>query len=492
MQRSNRKSREQTEESLGRTRATDLPGGNGRPVRRFDDRFPKNPRIALLTPYTGGNLGDAAIQDAVVVNLRCRLPGVQFSGITLNCQNFIEQHGTAAFPLVGAGIPFFQMEIKWTPPGEGLNDRSVRYRRVRNALRHLPGARRIKQYLNKGKNRLRTIQTEIRHWVEGYRFLRSHDLLLYSGGGQLDDNYGGPWGLPFSLCKWALLARLAGVPCAMASVGVGIINSGTSRKLISIALRLCCYRSFREMRSRAAAGFLFYRASNDDVVPDLALSLPDSELPQSARFIRTMAGGRPVVALSPMAFAKPVNWPAPDRALHDRYLRETARVLAGLCERGYFVVIACSSRGDDESVIPDIVEHLDDDTKAKLHSQIHFPKIEAWRELISVLRASDYLIASRLHGAIFGFITQTPVIAISFASKVDWVLEYLHQSDYRLDIRDFTAEDVLKVLDRIQGSRAAVVKQIESCRGGILSNSSFTQQYDLLAGLALDHCQSRI
>jgi polysaccharide pyruvyl transferase WcaK-like protein len=481
---------EQAELSPERMRTTDMPDGTKRPARRIDDGFPKNQRIALLTPYTGGNLGDAVIQDAVVANLRSRLPNAQFSGITLNNENFLERHGTAAFPLVGAGIPFFQMDIKWTPPAEGQN-RRARFQRIRNVSRHLPGARRIKQHLKKERDRLKTVRTEIRHWVQAYLFLRSHDLLLYSGGGQLDDNYGGPWGLPYSLCKWALIARLARVPCAMASVGVGVIRSNTSRKLISVALRLCGYRSFREPRSRTAAASLFSRAANDTVVPDPALSLLDSELPSSAQFIRAMAGGRPVVVLSPMAFAKPVNWPAPDRALHDRYVRETAKVLSALCQRGCFVVIACSSRGDDESVIPNIVESLDEETKKKIQGQIHFPRIESWRDLISTLRDSDYLIASRLHGAIFGFISQTPVIAISFASKVDWVLEYLHQSEYRLDIRDFTAEDVLRVFDSIQAGRAAVVEQIETSRRQLLASPSSTRQYDLLARLALDHSQSR-
>ena len=450
-----------------------------------------NPRIALLTPYTGGNLGDAAIQDAVIANLRRRLPAAQFSGITLNCQNFLERHGTAAFPLVGAAIPFFGMEIKWTSPNEVAGRRSIRFRRIREVLRRLPGAGRIKEYLKEQGIRLRKMKTEIRHWIQGYQFLRSHDLLLYSGGGQLDDNYGGPWGLPLSLCKWALIARLAGVPCAMASVGVGIIRSNTSRKLISVALRLCSYRSFREPRSRTAAASFLPRTLNDTVVPDPALSLSDSELPPSAEVIRALAGGRPVVVLSPMAFAKPVNWPAPDRALHERYVRETSGVLSALLDRGCFVIVACSSRGDDESVIPDIMANFDDAAKRKIEEQIYFPRVESWRELISVLRESDYLIASRLHGAIFGFISQTPMISISFASKVDWILEYLHQSEYRLDIRDFVAEDVLRVLDRLQTDRAAVVAQIESCRREILADSSYTRQYDVLAQLAFDHSQAR-
>ena len=49
-----------------------------------------SPRIALLNPYTGSNLGDAAIQDAMIANIGIRLPDAQFFGISLNCDNFVE------------------------------------------------------------------------------------------------------------------------------------------------------------------------------------------------------------------------------------------------------------------------------------------------------------------------------------------------------------------------------------------------------------------
>lgn len=61
------------------------------------------PRIALLTPYNGGNLGDAAIQDAMIANLRSRLPDAQFSGICLNCDNF--KNDTVAGPFLCAKPP---------------------------------------------------------------------------------------------------------------------------------------------------------------------------------------------------------------------------------------------------------------------------------------------------------------------------------------------------------------------------------------------------
>ena len=81
-----------------------------------------------------------------------------------------------------------------------------------------------------------------------------------------------------------------------------------------------------------------------------------------------------------------------------------------------------------------------------MREQIFFPPIKTWRDLVAVLREADYLIASRLHGTILSFVSKTPVVAISFDPKVDWVMEDLKQSEYLLHITDFTAAEVLRTL----------------------------------------------
>jgi polysaccharide pyruvyl transferase WcaK-like protein len=442
-----------------------------------------------LTPYTGGNLGDAAIQDAMIANLRRRMPSAQFLGITLNCDNFLKQHGVEAFPLLAASMPF---SYGSKPNGSERSTIGSDYsvwkdlaNPVRRALRTLPG---LVPFLKRARAWLAAILREVFHSLEGYRVLRKQDLLVVSGGGQLDEEWGGAWVHPFALCKWVLLGRVARVPCAVVSVGACKITSPASRIFLSMALRMCCYRSYRDLKSRAIAASLLPRATNDSVVPDLAFSLPDSELPSPVGDIRTMARGRPVVALSPISYAKPGNWPTPDRALHDRYVQQLAQVLSCLARRGYFVMVVYSSLGDDESVTPEILGLLDDEMKHGLDGQIHFPTIRTWRDLVAVLRDADYLIASRLHGTILGFMTQTPAVAISFDPKVDWVMEDLHQTDYLLQIRDFTAEEVLNALDRIKARRDAVLEQIASYRKGTLSASA--RQYDTLARLVLAHHQS--
>jgi polysaccharide pyruvyl transferase WcaK-like protein len=454
------------------------------------------PRIALLTPYTGGNLGDAAIQDSMIANLRQRLPEAQFTGITLSCDNFLRQHGVAAFPLLAASMPpsFGSSaglakepnEAQATTTGAGSAVSKDWTRRLRRALRIVPG---LMPVLRRARAWMNTIRREIFHSSEAYRILRRHDLLIVSGGGQLDDEWGGAWELPFAVCKWVLLARLARVPCAMASVGAGKITSRASRMLFSIALRVCRYRSYRETKTSAIAAGLLSRATNDPVVPDLVFGLPDSELPSPVGDIRTMARGRPVIALSPIAYGKPENWPTPNRDLHDRYVQQIAQLLPRLAGQGYFLIIACSSLGDDESVIDEILGRLDAEAKHRLDGQVYFPKVNTWRDLVAVLYDAEYLIASRLHGTILGFMTQTPVIAISFDPKVDWVMEDLHQTDYLLQIRDFTAEEVLDALDRITPCKNAVVERITSYRQKVLP--ALARQYDSLASLVLEHYQSR-
>jgi polysaccharide pyruvyl transferase WcaK-like protein len=453
----------------------------------------RNPRIALLTPYLGGNLGDAAIQDAIIANIRLRLPGAQFSGISLNCDNFLERHGVGAFPLCGTGRPFYGMSrgSVGDQPGQGKNSTAGSSQKgldaavIKRALKRVPALWRCLKTVHAwvtGPGR------ELRHCFKGYRFLHSQDFLIVSGGGQLDEEWGGPWGHPFALFKWAVLARIAQVPYVMASVGAQKAASATSRLFMSAALRLARYRSYRDKNSREIAAGLLHRAKEDPVVPDLAFSLPPLELPMPAG-IRATAQGRPTIAISPIAYAKPGRWPCGDRALYDRYLKQLARVVAQLLERGYFLVLVWSSIGDDESVIPELLGCLDHDSNKKLTGQMHIPTITTWKDLVAVLLDVDFLIASRLHSAILGFVTQTPTIAISFDPKVDWVMEELGQTDYLLQIRDFVAKEVIQALERIKLRRNVVVEQIASYQSRVLSLCA--RQYDALVDLAIASCRHR-
>jgi polysaccharide pyruvyl transferase WcaK-like protein len=438
-----------------------------------------SPRIALLDSYHGNNLGDASIQDSMVANIRLRLPSAEFYGITLNSENFLDQHGVGAFPLVARHIPSYGMSHgRYAEHSREREDHQRRLvlwgHQVKCALKRVPILRRCLPILA-------VIPREILHVVEGYCFLRRIDLLIISGGGQLNEEWGGAWGHPFALFKWAVLARITGVPYAFASVGSGYVRSSTARLFVSTALRMACYRSYRDKNTREMATGLMRRVTADPVVPDLAFSLPCSELPREGD-IREMAQGRTIVAISPMSYAKPGFWSFGDSALYDRYVREMAQVISRLLEKGCFLVMVCSSLGHDETVIPDLLDRLDDDSKHGLPAQLHIPKSPTWKHLVAVLRNVDFLIASRLHSTILGFMSDKPTIAIACEPKVDWVMQDVALTDYLFQFRDFTSNDVIEALDRLESRRNVVLQQIASYRQRMAS--VFASQYDTLAALA--------
>lgn len=448
----------------------------------------RQPRIALLTPYMGGNLGDGAIQDAVIANLRVRLPEAQFAGITLNSENFVERHGTAAFPLAGASVQFYGMAhgrlFEPSAEFESPTRRAAEHHshawldRIGARLREVPGLARFARAVRAAAA---AIATEAAHWIEGYRFLRQEDLLIVSGGGQLDEEWGGAWGHPYALFKWAILARCAGVPYAIASVGACKINSQSARLFLRTALFLARYRSYRDEHSRDAAVGLLGRAARDPIVADPALNLSSDESAQPAKGAAPIKHPR-LIAVSPIAYAKPGRWPSPDGVIHERYLAEMAKLVARLLQRGDRLMIICSSLGDDESVIPELLARLDQVSQNRLATQLVISPIRTWKDFAAALHDADFLIASRLHGAILGFNVGTPTVAISFDSKVDWLMADCDQSDYRLDIRDFTAQDAMDALGRLEDNRDAALQKIASHRQGVAL--ACARQYDALAVLA--------
>jgi polysaccharide pyruvyl transferase WcaK-like protein len=442
-------------------------------------------RIALLSPYSGNNLGDAAILDAAITNLRARVPDVHFSGITLNCENFVGRHGDRAFRLCAMDRPFYGMSGEHKAESaddferSNGNDRKPRLTIVNRVRELLKGVVPLWLRLRVIRVSVSRVSKEIRHWADGYRFLRAHDLLIVSGGGQLDEEWGGPWGLPYTILKWAILARINRVPFVIASVGVGIVTSRTSRLFLSIALRCAQYRSYRDKHTKKVASELFSRVASDPVVPDLAFSIPASDFPQPSG-VRRLARGRTLIALSPIAFAKPGSWPSENEELYRRYLQQMAHLISQLLERGNFLVMVWSALSDRQ-VIREILSHLDAESRTKLDSQMHIPAINSWRDLVAVLLDADFLIASRLHSVILGSVARCPTVAISFDPKVDWAMADLGQTDYLFQIRNFAAEDVIRALDHLLVNKRSVVERLEKYR--ITAQQSCGTRYESLASL---------
>lgn len=417
-------------------------------------RRPKT--IALLSPYSGRNLGDGAVHVAVIANLRALDPDIVLIGLTVDTVAMLRLHGLSSVTLVGTHSHFFYCDAATADPGQieslGLGSpikkrKDVREldapaashgsglrRYVRSVFRaagRLPVAGPMAHSASRGIRRIWRMRNEPAHFVRSIALARRFDLILACGGGQYDEQWGGPWAHPYTLFRWSIIARLTRTPFAAASVGVGILVSRLGNFFVRRALAAATYRSFRDPGSRAHfADCRFTR--NDPCVPDMAYSVPESMIPQNAR-----NGQRRRVAVSPMIFGRRGIWPSERQGTYERYLEVLAEFTVWLMENGEDVCFYTSCR-DDFVAVDELwsrMQRIKPDLEAATPNLLPSNTVP---EVLRSLATVDLVVASRLHATVLAHRCGCPVVAISFERKVNADMEFFGHDDYILNI--FTVE----------------------------------------------------
>ncbi len=98
-----------------------------------------------------------------------------------------------------------------------------------------------------------TVFAELTFLAKSFAIMRTLDIFVVSGGGQLLNSWGGPWDYPYTIFKWVLLAKLSGTKCYFVNVGAGPLKRPLSKFFITRALALANYVSFRDQKSRELA-----------------------------------------------------------------------------------------------------------------------------------------------------------------------------------------------------------------------------------------------
>jgi polysaccharide pyruvyl transferase WcaK-like protein len=431
-----------------------------------------------LTPYDGSNLGDATIQTAVIENFLSRAPALELFGITLDPEDTIRRHEIPAFPITGLAVSSYSEALLRRRPSRPAAPGSREYLpvpdrpagRARAALKALPLLGPGLKLLVGGARHLRRIATELGQLWPSLRVVRRLDLLLVSGGGQLDEEFGGPWGHPYTLFRWAILAKLTGTRIAIASVGAQHLNRPLTRFFVKTALASAAYRSYRDPGSkRQVAGWRFTEA--DPCVPDLAFSLRVPVAPHRRR-----PGEAAIVGVSPMVYGHAKHWPTKRHALYEEYSRRLAGFAHWLLDQGHTLLLFQSS-GADRIAAADLKARLLELAGPSVVRRIVEPEVRTVDRFFGEVAAADYVVASRLHGVLMSHMLGKPVLAISFDRKVDAHMESMGQTQYCVDIGRFETADLItrfgaleenapadreEILERVRQFRSALDTQFEA------------------------------
>lgn len=407
-------------------------------------------QVVLLSPCGWGNLGDAAIQDSAIAGIRRHLgEAVRIVGLTQNPPDTRARHGIDAYRLAGNSREHYTVGPNEAPPpsaGESgpRPDRANRQQQkrslrslIKSVVVRMPAVHRA---IRGAADAVRMLRSEVRHSRFVLRLMRDSDLLIVSGGGQLDELWGGPWGHPFTIYKCARIARYAGCKVAVLSVGAGALTHGSSRRLVRASLRAADYHSFRDPRTvRLLESYGVKRTLH--LVPDLAFGHPTQRAPRTF----PEPGAPLTIALSPIAYRHPDVWPDQDALFFHDYLDKLAALGTDLLARGHRVILLTSDRVDDK-VARDLAERMVRRAATETAPTAKLILPASTDELFVLLRQTDVLVASRLHGVILAQIVATPTVALSYDWKVDEQMAIMGMTDYCLPIDGFQTDQALEVI----------------------------------------------
>jgi polysaccharide pyruvyl transferase WcaK-like protein len=419
----------------------------------------RSPIAALLSPCGTGNLGDAAIQDSILHHVRRILPLARFVGITLCPMDTEIRHGIPGFPIdvLQRGMPYgveagtiAEAELNRFPAT--IHDLRVRAQALTVSREFLSDSR-----VSRLRRIMRRLKRESQHFMLALALLRNVDVLVISGGGQIDDLWGGAGQHPFALFKWTLAARIRRRPILMVSVGSGRLRSASSRWLVRRTLMRVGYATCRDRHSARVVGTLGSRRV--EVVPDLALSYPAAALagPPSGAESALRLG------IAPMAFGDSRFWPENMAQQFSHYIESLTQLACRMAESGTSITMF-STTPSDAQVAKELYATVLARLPAKVRPNLVLTVPKTVKSLTEALQTMDVVVASRLHAVILATDCMRPVVAIACEWKVERFLFDLDLSRYCHRFAAILPDELYETVVALVADHGRVAARMEAFR----------------------------
>jgi polysaccharide pyruvyl transferase WcaK-like protein len=426
-------------------------------------------KIAAFAHSGLGNLGDEATMAAFIHNVQLRVPNAEIVAFTMNPVETQRQHRIPAFPVRRRRLS--SPGAAAGPTGSEATASPSVFERGKEWLRTVPIVWVLMRCLKHAVLFGVDFIAEVVFLCQSLPRLAGTNVFVVVGGGQLNDYFGGPWGYPFTVFKWCLLARLRGARVVFLSVGAGPIRTRFGKWLIRRALAMADYRCFRDASSHNLITSLG-RLGKSCVAPDMAASLPMPCMNE--------LHGRRVVALNPLPFFDPRYWAESSPATFARHVDSLAEFAVWLIQAGYKVLLFPTQLRADPPVIQDVAALIRHRLPNLPAGSLTCPQLTAVEDLLAVIAQSEYVVASRFHGILLSLAAGRPVIALSYDAKTDDLMADLGLAEF---VTAIDRADLPWLISRFTQLQA----DAETCRQRLESRISenraaLQQQYDMVFG----------
>ena len=405
------------------------------------------PKVGFYGVFGVQNLGNECTLQAILHNLRERLPNADIHAICYRPEDTVRRHNIPAMGICSESR-------KW---GAGVR-RGGRLRRLLRILfQRIPG--------------------EIAHWLMAIKNLRGTSLVIMTGTGMITDYITTPFGYPYDIFMWTLASRLAGAKVRFVGVGVGPIYSTVSRLFIRGALSLADLRSYRDEFSKNRIAKAGFDSSKDYVFPDLAFSLPEELFSRPANSRRKLTVGLGImdhrdIHLHPTAEEQEEAYIA--------YRERMCDFIKWLVDHGYGIRILQGDSRYDVITRADVRKRLEERGIRYDQAGIIDEDTTTVGELLAQLAQVDLIVSPRFHNLLLGLMFEIPGVSISYDPKNDALQEGIGLGQYRQSLAEL---DVKKLIEQFADLevRSAEIKPMIRKRAAEYRDM-LDKEYDLVFG----------
>lgn len=391
----------------------------------------KRPIIALFGAFGVGNLGNECTLQALLHNIRKRVPNAEIRCICPGPDEVQLAYNIRATAI--EEVSLFHVESR--------------------ALRIL---RKI----------FVRVPLELFRWIKAIATLTEVDMLAMTGTGMLGDFGISPMGLHFQIFKWTLLAKLCRCKVLFLSVGAGPLRRPLSRRIVKAALSLADYCSYRDGFSKNYLESIGFDTQHDNVFPDLAYSFPAQALPNHSN-----NRSRPVVGVGLMTYFNRTGSSPEDDSIYSGYIGKMGNFVKWLLEKNYSVRLLIGDVTYDKFATRDLITYLENCGVRYQDGSIIDEPATSVDQVLSQLAATDFVVASRFHNILLALMLAKPVLAISYHEKNAALMASAGLAEFSQDIEKIDVQKMTQQFEALQENADRIKLQLQwnatACRAAL-------------------------
>jgi len=280
-------------------------------------------------------------------------------------------------------------------------------------------------------------------------WVRRHDAVVVPGMGVLETTVPmRPWRTPYWLFLLCASGRVLGTRIALVSVGANVTGHRLTRWLITSAVRLAHYRSYRDEVSRDAMRSMGVNTSADVVYPDVAFAIP------VPRDVQVVPGS---VGIGVMDYSGNNDEVAEATSLRGNYLAQVTNFGSWLIGNGRQIRLFTSDTADEpvvQEIAADIRAHRPDIDPSFVVAE----PATSMPELMRQIAAVEMVVATRYHNVLYALLLEKPTLALAYAGKHDVLMANTGLAGFSLPCRTLDARQLIREFQELE-RRSAELRQ---------------------------------